>query len=416
MVSRISIFIFFTFLLFPKIPVTREQGILIGEALLSTLGLLSVLLIRKKKYFRVTGNIILLVSFYLFFILISSVINGITHSIFPTLSFFYFTRVIIFVFIYFLVRFLCNKYNDKFLIENLIIAPFLIHFIINLIIVSHYYITQNPSISWMVWGYEVGLRMIPISALTFDWNSPYFLVPKSGSGNILSSWSIFILLLTLTYPEKLRWRRSIIIISTIVPFFAMSRGGVLTTLIIWFYYLFLSGRLKVSDKIKLITLSCFLLITFSVAINYFGFTFPNIFERVSRTFVSGRFDSSVLGRFENYTILFDFWSRSIINMVFGIGFDPNLVSEITTEKRFESFYLQVLFSGGIISLFFIILLLLNIYVQRNLNYWTNLTFLYFLFESIVMWTVTGAGFWSPQISFIMMLLFGLASMRNRNDL
>ena len=325
------------------------------------------------------------------------------------MSFFYFSRIILFVAIFFLIRYVSALYGQDYIVKYIFIWPFVIHFIISFGIVFHYFLTHSPSLSYIMWGYDVGIRMLPISGLTIDPGSEYFLIAKRGSHNILASWSVLILLLGITYEGKIKYRKWLLLIATLTPFLAMSRGGVLTVGIIWLFYFAISSKISFVNKTLLLSFFLLTALILFYGSDFLGIAIPNIFERFSRTFEEGQFDSSTLGRFENYRILFNYWTENIITILFGMGFDPVIVRTVTSESRFESFFLQVLFNGGLFSFFWLVILFLKIYIDRKNSYWSRLLFLFVLFESFVMWSVTGADFWAPQILFLLMILFGLVS-------
>ena len=222
--SRVIVCILIIFLLFPKVGITDRKGILIGEIVLILFGPILAITVGSKDRFKVSSTLLLFWVLCICLMLLSSVIGGLKYQIIPFLSFFYFSRIVLFATIFFLIRYISNRYDQDYIVKYIFIWPFIFHFIITIGIVIHYFLTHNPSLNQIMWGYDVGIRQLPLSGLTIDPSSEYFLIAKRGSHNIIASWAILILLIAITYPGRIKYRRWLLLITTITPFLSMSRA------------------------------------------------------------------------------------------------------------------------------------------------------------------------------------------------
>lgn len=400
-------FLFKYFLLFPKILITGHWGILIGEIIL-TIYLAAYFF--SKNVIRVNSPWVVYYAFITYFILLTSLIAGVAFSYVPQHAILYYVRLTLYAGVFLWAIEFYKKINSDYeLVAKVFNRPFVIHFIICLVIMVLYYGTHSPSRSDILWGYEVGLRMIPLSGLVIDFDSFMFLKAISGSGNLLSGWALAILILNFNLGKnKTRTRMTLIAVSAVL--LTISRGGFLTIALFLVYIFFKNFNFKVNLKPFL-----FATVFALGLIIYFSFSketpLPNIFERLTDTYQTGKLDYSSQSRLDNYIALFEAWHQKIRYIVFGFGFDEGALYKASNQIIVESFFLEVLFCGGIIGLFALALFYIVAYLNRRKNYWYSSLWMFLVFQSIVSWTITGGDFFAPYATYIFMAFMGFGYAR-----
>lgn len=288
------------------------------------------------------------------------------------------------------------------------ISAYLMHYIIAMGIVVIYYVTHRPSVGDILWNYETGLRAIPLAGLSI---SPSHFAGLAtiggGSSNLFVSWSLaFALVVLLTENKR---RGFYLFLSFLVPLAGMSRGGILTFVLFLLYIMFLSKFYPFIQKSKLLFFTFLITIGTSFMISNSDINIPNVFERISQTIQGGsstRFDPSTQGRFENYNLVFSAWSSNPSSILFGLGMDEEHLIKMTGWGLVESFFLQVLFCGGIIGIIILLSFFALVYLNRKRNIWFYSLWLFILFESLLMWSITGGDFYSAHVMYVIMVLLG----------
>ncbi len=391
-------------LLLPKIPISGNQGILIGEILLALYIL--TLLIKKNEVIFISSEIVILFVFVTYNILISSMVSGLAESVFPVSAMLYYLRTILyFVLIVCAQRFTKDDIN---FFKYYFLTPFFIGSFASLSIMITRYIIDPPSISEILWGYSTGLRNIPICGYALSLNSFLFLKPiGGGSGNLLCSWSIAVFILThnLTFNSNIKNLRKIylgvFVVSLINIITSFSRGGTLTFLITLLYYVlkdFLIKKkgIKFSIKISLISI---LIVVFIIILMP-----ATVFDRLLNTFEGNSLDPSSYGRLVNYKTLFLNIKPS--NLFFGVGFDENISYRLIKMGFSESLYLDILRSAGITGLLFFMVFLILILKNSSHDKFKKSLAEFLILQSIIMWSVTGGDFFSAPVLYFVFLTLG----------
>ncbi len=404
-------FFFRYFLVFPKIQFLNHWGILIGElALLLYLFLYAPF---AKEKIKLHSTIVSYYLFVIYFTLVSSSITALIFGFFPTHSILYVSRLILcfglFVWAY-------NYYpkipDNALIVRKVYNKPFYIHFAICIVIMIFYYTQYKPSANLILWGYEVGLRMIPLAGLVIDTDSFFFLKAVSGSGNLLAGWSLALLILNfnLKKTDRSQW---LVVFAILTVLLTISRGGFLTMSLYFVYVYFKEFDFKISIR-TLVGSIVFL----TLMILYFSLSneipLPNIFERLTNTYDGGGFDGSTQGRLDNYIQLLSAWITKLHYIIFGFGFDENALLITANATVVESYFLEVLVCSGLIGTLLFAIFYLMIFVNRRNNFWYKCCWEFLLFQSIVQWTVTGGDFLAPHATYIFLTFmgFGLASSLN----
>jgi hypothetical protein len=399
-------FFFKYFLLFPKIQLGGGQddssfGILIGEIVLS---LYCLFLVLFNSRILVKLPPVILYVFILYFILISSVLQTPLTGMVPVMSALYFFRICIYIGIYVF----CYHYNtaasNEQIIQKFFISPYRLQFFLGTLIVVAYYLTHAPTLNEIMWNYNTGLRLIPFGGMAIDKDSFFFLRPiGGGSGNLLCSWSLAILILVDNF--DLKKNRPIIIIVVATVLLTLSRGGAFTIFIYIVYMLLRKNILSVS---LLLRLAVFAAIVFLV-LDYSGgklSIISNIFSRIQGTFEGGNLDPSSMGRIKNYIDVTTPWVKSPFFILFGMGYDEGILEHYTGQSIVESFLLQVIVSSGIIGTILFILFYYAAYQLSKVNLWFDSLWKFLIFESLIQWSITGGDFFSPHVLFVIMAMFG----------
>ena len=395
-------FFFRYFLVFPKILISGHWGILIGE-IVSIFFLLAYL--GSYRRISVSPLIVNYYGFVFYYVLLSSIITAFHFVFFPAHSILYFVRLIILFALFLWSKAYYQKVkSDRQLVEQVYNKPFLVHFTIGLMIMIAYYSTHSPSANEIMWGYEVGLRMIPLAGLIIDFDSFFFLKAISGSGNLLSGWALAILIVNFNL-EGQRPKKLAVMVAVTAVILTVSRGGFLTMALYLTYVFLRSFDFRLSIK-TLVSIA-----VFGVAlIAYFSFSeetpLPNIFNRLDITYQGGELDGSSQGRVDNYIALFKSWIGHWYYIFFGFGFDERAVWLATQQTVVESYFLQVLFCSGIIGASLLALFYLLAFVSRKKNFWFKCFWEFLIFQSFISWTITGGDFLAPHASYIFLTFLG----------
>jgi hypothetical protein len=404
-------FFFRYFLVFPKILISGHWGILIGEIV--SLFFFLAFLCRRRKI-STSPQILGYYGFVTYYVLGSSVIAALHFGFFPAHSVLYFARLLL-LFTLFLWSFeyYQKTESDSKVIELVYNRPFIVHFIICLVIMLAYYSTHSPTANEIMWGYEVGLRMIPLAGLVIDFDSFFLLKAISGSGNLLSGWALAILIVNLNR-EGGRINRTVVMVAVMSVLLTVSRGGFLTMGLYLFYTFVRSFRFKISVKSFIVTL-----IFIAGLFAYFSFSeetpLPNIFSRLDITYQGGDLDGSSQGRLDNYVVLFNSWTRHWYYIVFGFGFDEQAVWVASQQTVIESYFLQVLFCSGLIGVSLLILFYLLAFIRRRSNFWYRCFWEFLFFQSLISWTITGGDFLAPHASYIFLTFLGFGFAKSMNE-
>ncbi|MDN5337923.1 MAG: hypothetical protein PWQ20_993 [Thermotogaceae bacterium] len=395
-------------LLLPKIPISENQGILIGEILI--FGYMIIYILVKKKGIPISLEILLLFVFFTYNIIVSSLINGLHISTFPLHALLYYLRVIS----YFILITCAYNFSedDVAFLKYYFLIPFFIGTLISLSIMITRYIVNPPSVTEILWGYSTGLRNTPIYGYSISKNSFLFLKPiGGGSGNLLCSWNIAVLIIT----RNIIWRKGyvrykkiyywVLIVAFINVMLSFSRGGFLTLLLVFFYYA-LQDSLKNKIDIKLIF---GIVITLTIIIFLIGNLMPaSILDRLGNTIVNGKLDPSSYGRIENYKTIFH--NSKVLTLLFGSGFDE-IVSKKNLGVQFaESFYLDIFRSSGILGLVLFMMFLVSVFKNAHHDIFLKSLAEFLALQSIIMWTITGGDFFSAPVLYFIFLMLGRSSL------
>ena len=94
-----------------------------------------------------------------------------------------------------------------------------------------------------------------------------------------------------------------------------------------------------------------------------------------------------------------------------LGFDDNILFNVTKWTLVESFYLSLLFSGGLISFILFIFFGFKLYNQRKRNSWLSILFYFILLNSIINWSITGSDILSVVGLFPIIFLSTIGSLK-----
>lgn len=387
-------------------------GILFGEAML-VLYLVSYMLRRKSIHLSSTGT--LYYAFTIYFIFVSSVLSALVLWYLPVHSTLYIMRLMLYVALYlWAFEYYVKVNSDSEILDRVYNKPFVVHFIVSLIIMVAYYLTHSPTANEIMWGYEVGLRMIPLAGLIVDFDSFFFLKAISGSGNLLSGWALAILIINLNQGVG-NFKKTIVILAVLTVLLTVSRGGFITMSLFLLYFFTKNLSLKVSPKTILVVL-----VFVGGLVTYFTFSkenpLPNIFDRLSITYEGGKFDGSTQGRLDNYIDLLESWISNPFFIIFGFGYDEVAVLLASRQTVVESFFLQVLFCSGLVGLVLLFGFYLFALLNRTRNFWYRVLWEFLIFQSIISWTVTGGDFFAPHATFLFMTFLGFAAADGRSQI
>ncbi|MDP2562089.1 O-antigen ligase family protein [Psychrobium sp. 1_MG-2023] len=383
------------FLVFPKLSIGGQSGILIGELFLVLILARSILFQTYKLRMNVEIKLIACLAFYYFVLSnFSFYTEGIVLG-----GIIYFCKIFLIILGYGLITPISNQPYDN--LNKFIIKPYFILCSISLVIFIAYKIILNPSVGEILWGYSLGARLIPMFGLGLDVIN-FSLAPiGGGSGNLLGSFSL-ITLIVICNAKSIDKRYLLIGAIFLFVFLALSRSS-LITLTLYMVYFFLFKKRKIITLLLISTLVVTVLAMFGEQIS--------LVNRLTDTVTSKGLDASSMGRVINYIDGFKAWAASPWSVIWGIGSDESLLLEKVHAPLIESFYLGLLYSGGLISILFIFLFMTLIFCKRNNNIYYRYLFEYIVFQSIIQWTLAGGDFWGPVNMYILIVFLALGQQQ-----
>jgi hypothetical protein len=253
----------------------------------------------------------------------------------------------------------------------------------------------------------VGLAFNPFSTDSF-----YSI--GGGSSNLLGTWTVFFTLCVI-YFEKTKTNRFIFYtFSFLLLLLSQSRGGLLSFMLTLIASFFIQKK-PFSGFITM----C--LILFGFIFFYFYYfssielsTSLPILTRLLDSYKEGSFDGSSAARFENYFDIFKIWFSNPVYFMFGLGFDEYILLKITGWSLVESFYLSLLFCGGLISFFIFLYFAFVSYIYRNVNHWFGILFIFIFLNSIINWSITGSDILSV-VGLFPILMFSTLGLLKKNS-
>ena len=386
------------FLVFPKFTLGGHSGILIGEILLILLLVKSVLFSQFK--FRLNTELKLILFLALYYFIISNIpfyTQGVTLG-----GVLYFCKLFLVLLGYSLIK--SSPYNPKDNLFRFIIKPYFLMGIASFIIYIGYKIVLNPSVGEILWGYSLGARLIPTFGLGIDLTAIGLVPVGGGSGNLLGSFSLIALIIIFN-TNNVQYKKILISAIFLLVFLALSRG-VLITLVLYVIYYFLFKKQKVIYFVFMVVIVVAVAVIWGDQIS--------LVNRISDTVTSKGLDPSSMGRLINYIDGFKAWFSTPYSIIFGIGSDETLLTEKVGAPLIESFYLGLLFSGGVISILIFLIFMVLVTYKRNRNIYYRYLFEYLIFQSIIQWTLVGGDFWGPVNMYIMVVLFALSNQSRFN--
>lgn len=415
---KFNLFLLFFLLILPKIPLSfsgerqSQQGVLIGECLLT----LSILFNYKDVYLficnkQINKTILLFFTVIFFYVLNSSIFSGIYNLLFPSHSLFYFLRLSIYLLLPISISFLYKHNNSDLFWYGLLKKSYIIHGILSLLVYSYYYFKFLPSFGDSLWTSEVGYRLLPLVGLAFNpLSTDLFYSIGGGSSNLLGTWTVFFTLTVIFFEKKKYIRLLLYSFSFLLLILSQTRGGIISFVLTLLFSFFTLK--KIGSGIATIF---FLVLFILIAIYFSSVDLNNTLPIISRFFDSykeGSFDSSTAARFENYLDILRIWYSNPIYIFFGIGFDENILFNVTRWTLVESFYLSLLFSGGLISFILFIFFGIKLYKQRKRNAWFRTLYYFIILNSIINWSITGSDILSVVGLFPILFLSTIGSLKN----
>ncbi|MGB9821333.1 MAG: hypothetical protein ACPLVG_08245 [Pseudothermotoga sp.] len=394
---------------------TENEGVLIGEIFLMFL-FIRILLSGKRKL-RLTPLFIVFQLFLSYTILISSLLNGILYVIFPWNAILYFLRVLLYTSLYF--YFQNSAAAECKVVLKYFTWPFIIGSFFSLSIMVVRYLVNPPSPTEVLWGYSLGARNIPIFALALSKDSFLFLRPiGGGAGNLLSTWSLINVIIFENYYSQFKEKKKLERYRTIVWFLvttniltSFSRGGILTLFLLWFYLSL--KKILISRKLRIKSLALILLL---IVIPFFlvEILVPvTVFDRLKMLFdFNDGLEPSSYGRVVNYDFLFS--NLTMYTWIFGGGFDESTSLKNFKIKFAESFYLDIIRSGGAISMLIFNIFLFLIFITKSQSIFARSLKEFIAIESVVMWSVTGGDFYSAPVLYFICVALGMLTREAKN--
>jgi hypothetical protein len=412
-------FLLFSLLVLPKIPLSlsgdrqNQQGILIGEIFL----ILSLVFNYKEIIYsvnnkRISKTLLFFFSVIFFYVLNSSIVSGIYNFVFPSHALFYFLRLSIYLLLPISIWVLFKHENTDLFWYGLIKKSYIIHGALSLTVYLYYFLKFQPSFSASLWTSEVGYRLLPMVGLAFNpLSTDIFYSIGGGSSNLLGTWTVFFTLSVIFFEKKKKNRLLLYSFSFLLLLLSQSRGGLISLVLTLFFSFFILKKIS-SGFITLGILTFVLFIFF--AFYFSSVDLNNTLPIISRFFDSykeGSFDNSTTARFENYFDILKIWYSNPVYIFFGIGFDDNILFNVTKWTLVESFYLSLLFSGGLISFILFIFFGFKLYNQRKRNSWLSILFYFILLNSIINWSITGSDILSVVGLFPIIFLSTIGSLK-----
>ena len=408
------------FLVLPKFPILghldqqSQQGILIGEVFLLISFLLNIKsILNGSDYWRVQKLVFLFYIFLYFYVLNSSMVSGLLNFVFPTQAFLYFARLSIYLLLPYSIVYVYQKRRVDYFWYSIIKCSYLIHALLALLVYVYYYLKFMPAFNDSIWTVEVGYRLLPLVGLAFNPFGEQWLYPiGGGSSNLLGTWTVFFILAVHTFETRRSSRIVLYSIAFLIVSLSQTRGGLLTLIITLLFTLFAKRRIKLFGVVILL----FSVGILSALVLYFDellSEYVPIFVRLVTTFSGGSFDGSTSARFSNYLDLFYDWISNPMYLLSGLGFDENLLLKISGWSLVESFYLSVIFSGGLLSIALFIFFLMKVWQLRNNNEWLRILYLFLMLNSLVNWSITGADILSVVGIYPILFSLTLGTLKKR---
>ena len=410
----------FIFLVLPKFPVSShldqqsQQGILVGEVflLISFMFNIKSILVGTEEW-RIQKSVLVFYAFLYFYVLNSSIVSGLLNFSFPSHAFPYFVRLFIYILLPYSIIYVYQKRHLDIYWYNIVKYSYLIHGLLALLVYIYYYYKFLPSFNDSIWTVEVGYRLLPLVGLAFNpFQEQWLYSIGGGSSNLLGTWTVFFVLAVHTFETRRSFRIVLYSFAFIIVSLSQTRGGLLTLILTILFTLFAKRGFKVFG----VALLLFIVGLFSVVVLFFDewlSEYVPIFVRLSSTFTEGSFDGSTSARFSNYWDLFYEWISNPVYLISGLGFDENLLLMISGWSLVESFYLSVLFSGGLLSIALFIFFLIRIWQLRNENEWFRVLYLFLFLNSLVNWSLTGADILSVVGIYPILFSLTLGTLKKR---
>jgi hypothetical protein len=418
---KFNLFLVFSLLILPKIPLSNigerqyQQGILLGEILLILSLIFNLNDIKNSiKNYKINKLLFFFYLFIFFYVLNSSIISGLFNGIFPSHSFFYFLRLSIYILLPSIILVLYKYNNTDIFWYGIIKKSYIFHGFLSLSIYIFYFLKFNPSFNDSLWTSEVGYRLLPLVGLAFNpLSSDFFYSIGGGSSNLLGTWTVFFILCVIFFEEKKKNRFILYSFSFLLLLLSQTRGGLISFFLTLLFSFFILKKIR-SGVITISVLFFGLFIFSSLYISSIDLnsTLP-IISRLFDSYKDGTFDSSTAGRFENYFDIFQVWISNPIYLFFGIGFDDNILFYVSKWTLVESFYLSVLYSGGVLSFLFFLFFCVKVFTLRNQNLWMSILFYFILLNSIVNWSITGSDILSVVGFFPIIFLITIGSLKKK---
>lgn len=341
--------------------------------------------------------------FLFYFILISSIIQCFSVNQFSIFSIIYFCKLIIYIEIYFYFKKLKFEQGIKILLKGYIAFS-----ILSLFIFLYFFYKKIPNAEEILWHYEVGNRLIPIFGLNLRLEYPFFSIANGGSGNLIGTYSSFILLFCMNMKCKNLYKFIISMYILIISFLSVSRGTIISIIIIFIYSFFY--KIKIS-KLKKIMIGLFIICSIIYFLNetYIG---QMILRRLVETInvKNNTLDASSRGRLANYKDFFEVWISQLKYILFGMGFDRNILKIYTGRGFVESFIMQLVFSSGILGVILFCIFIYRIFKLKN-NIFEKSLKEYLIINIFFNWLIVGGDFTGPVNMFILNAVLGLIDSR-----
>jgi len=395
-------------LLYPKLPISEDAGILLGEILLIVFPMLCLVAPRQFRFSAIYSSLFLtFLCFLSIYILFSSLFSYFITAVFPVTSLGTYIRVLLYVQISILVNALCIRDASSTHIYKLILGSYLIHILAAVIYFAYAFHVVQPTLGDILGNASAGNRVIPFYGLTIQTNAGLPLNSfGGGSGNLLASHALFVLILASKFQRNSRLEMGLLLFTIVVLLLAQSRGGTLTILLwsIWRFRRFF--LLKFSFSLMSLAIASTSVACLSFFLYYLS-TDLGLFIRFGELFAGESLDGSSKARLDNYGDVFRAWSSNLYFIMFGLGFDKEQLQLLSDWTIVESLYLSVLFCSGVLGMAFLLVFLLDSYRLRNKTIWSQTLFSFLVFNSIINWSITGGDLLGAPSLFFCFLAIGL---------
>jgi hypothetical protein len=404
----------FVFLLLPKVPITSENGVLIGEILLFLYVIFNLpKLMRYNAYALTRRTFFSFLTFLFVYTFFSSSIGSLSVSVFPVRGFQHFLRILLYSALTLIVtRRNHGEYDDEFyyrIFRNSLVT----HMIFSGLYFAFAYTIRQPSLGDMLGSVEAGSRLLPMYGLTFVGARSLPLdAVAGGSGNLLATHGLFVLIMASRFEKSVIREVSVMLMIAFALLLAQSRGGFLT-IIFW-----VACRLCLICFSRRTGFLAPFIISAFLGAALPGFIFLGqefaVFDRFS-ALVSGELDGSSAARLENYQVLFSKWVESPVAVIFGLGFDERVLALKTGWDLVESLFLSILFCSGLLGAVTFIYFYVCVFFERRRGPWGAIIFNFIIFNSVINWSVTGGDLLGAPALFFIFIALGLQARSLRNS-